>query len=337
MKIRREDHDDRLDAEDFSVEELREVVFSDSVRLPRVLALSLLAKKTYPEKLDDFRRVLSDEAQVPKVRHVAAIELFRDGSDEARQVLMDNIEVKDELVLRGVLDSLSSLGGPETLEAVATRREQETAIRSAVEPVMSMTSYRLNVEGFEVAYPEQEQFIEIDPERSETVELEPGDPETVTKSIADLSKSMPATALSSEGALTIQCGNRSLMFLFDQGFADLETPRQLLERKAAPGVVAVRYTLESDTWETRYYVFTQPVEGSQQIQILLTTTKGTVAFAGTADVEGERAVFALRTVEHPGAVPVEIDGIYEAGELHIEQARSELRSRAQLVPGPRKR
>ena len=54
--------EDVINAEQYSVEELREVVFGNSDRLPKVLALTLLGRKDYPNKLADFQRVLEDES-----------------------------------------------------------------------------------------------------------------------------------------------------------------------------------------------------------------------------------------------------------------------------------
>ena len=67
------------------------------------------------------------------------------------------------------------------------------------------------------------------------------------------------------------------------------------------------------------------------------TTTGTLAFAGRAKVEAERLSFSLRTVEHAGAVPVEIEGTYHRGQLRLERARSEVRRRSKLDPRPRNR
>jgi len=57
--------------------------------------------------------------------------------------------------------------------------------------------------------------------------------------------------------------------------------------------------------------------------------------AGIGRLAGTRMDFEIGTVEHPGALPVELRGSYDAGELHLSRARSDtVRQRSrELQPG----
>ena len=73
----------------------------------------------------------------------------------------------------------------------------------------------------------------------------------------------------------------------------------------------------------------------EQVQVLLTTSSGWLAHAGMISVQGERAEFSLRTVDHPAAVPIESESIYESGDLQLRLAHHGEPRRNQLVPKPR--
>jgi HEAT repeat protein len=96
-----------IDADTFTLEELRAAVFGDdSERLSKMLAVQLLGRKDYPEKLSDLRRVLLDEGQSIRARHSAAIELGRMNSSEAAAALREAAGIRDDFVRSAVLLAL---------------------------------------------------------------------------------------------------------------------------------------------------------------------------------------------------------------------------------------
>lgn len=300
---RQNEQADLLDSGAFGVEELREVVFGRSDRLPKALALSLLGRKEYPEeqKVDDLRRVLEDEQQPPRLRHTAAIELGRVGSRRAAEVLERAQEIQDSFVVRGVRRSLGQVRRPEVP-------------REAVSPP-------------------RQSMLRVDPERAERIQVGRLDEENASLAARQASETAPGIRLSARSALLLQCGGRNLLYLPNEDLDTPDVPRRLLREEAVVGIVAERHTLEADRWETRYHVLTRPSDSSAAFQILVTTDTGEVVFAGEGRVEGESARFSLATVDHPGGVAIEIQGSSEAGRLQIEQARSELRrKRPKLEP-----
>jgi HEAT repeat protein len=96
-----------IKADAFTLEELRAAVFGDdSERLSKTLAVQLLGRKDYPEKLSDLRSVLLDKRQPVRARHSAAIELGRMNSGGAAAVLREATGISDDFVRSGVLIAL---------------------------------------------------------------------------------------------------------------------------------------------------------------------------------------------------------------------------------------
>ncbi|PSN14182.1 hypothetical protein C7293_12800 [filamentous cyanobacterium CCT1] len=325
---------DAISSENFTVDELRDVVFGDSDRLSKSLALSLLAQKAYPNRIDDLQQVLQSNAEAAKIRHSAAIALSRIGTNEAQQVLLSNIDVENNLVLRGVLDGLAQIGNEETLQVIAARRQRLSSLRSAVQPEFSINNFMQDADRLDIVFPSTEQLLNVDVSQAETIALETATPATTRAAIASLSRRNLALDLAREQAFSIRCSGQTLLLLLNQAGLN-QRLQPFRQGRTVFGVLAMEYTLEAETWEVKYYILTQSGSVRDQVDVVLVTSKGSPVFAGTADVRGSRAEFTIRAIERPGAAAVNIEGIYEAGSLQFSQAFGERRRRNQRVPSPR--
>ena len=99
-----------MDADGFSVAELRKMAFEDKGPLSRPLALALLGRKRYPRKTQDLERFVMDETETPRLRNMAALELGRLGTPAAVKALERGLSVKEDVSLRGVLEGISLTG-----------------------------------------------------------------------------------------------------------------------------------------------------------------------------------------------------------------------------------
>lgn len=325
---------DMISGEDFEVDELREVVFGGSGRMDRVLALSLLGRKSYPEKMRDLERILAEEQEPPRLRHTAAVALGHAGTSEALERLAAHLDVQHPVVLRGILEALRRLGGRQALDAIEAQLKEDWGGVPA-RWAATLLAFQLGTAGFDVEVPDPKGLVEADPKQAHPIEVASAEAEVVERSLSDLKTKAPALELTGEGALTLVCGDQQLLWLFNRAFAQPEGARLLMKRKAVVGVVAAHYTLEGDAWEIRYYALAQPAEGRRSTDILVMTTSGITAFAGHAEVREEAASFALQAVQRPGAVPVDIQGIYEKGQVRFERAVSHLRRLEPARPTPR--
>ena len=78
---------DMIGADAYSVDELRETTFEGRGRLSRPLALALLGRKSYPQKVQDLERLLTNEQEMPRLRAMSAQFLGEIGGPDATRVL----------------------------------------------------------------------------------------------------------------------------------------------------------------------------------------------------------------------------------------------------------
>lgn len=337
------DSADAISARPYTVERLRRIVFGGAgdERLSRDVALGLLGRKDYPEKVADFERLLADEGEAPRLRTAAAVELGRVGSDEALEALARHADVKHDLVARGVLNGLRHISSPRALEVAARRTERpqgetRSPLARSERWTAALLAFRHGAPDFDLSLPKRYRFAQVDPARAQEIGVAPPRPDALSRALRDLTVNALGVELSPERAVEMRCGERELMLLFNRELVEREGLR-LFERKAVVGVVAVRHTVEGDNYSTKYGVLAQPSKG-KELRILVTTTKGVVVLAGSGRLSGDQIKFKVKAVDRPGVVAMEVEGAYTAEGVRLTRALSELkRRRPQLAQPPRKR
>jgi len=316
---------DFASAKDYTVKQLRQVLFAGSQLVPRRLAVMLLERKKYPRKLDDLRRVLDDEQEDPRTRITAASALGRLGTPAARQALRLKLDTPNAFVQRGIRQALDHLAG-----AAKPGEAAEPGEPSQI-PTWGQTlaSYRTGTPGFEIPYPPPILFASVDPSDAQVVSPQAASASLVSAVIAETHKHLPGLRLSRQNPLYLRCAEAEWLVLLAGGKPGPKTPADLAHQKALLGLVAIRFEVELEDWSPKYYILTQPGESTDQVQILLTTLRGRLALAGVAQVNGDRLEFSLRLLSEPGATPLEIAGVYETGIVRLERV---LAARTRLPP-----
>jgi hypothetical protein len=323
-----------IDPSKISLQELREAVLGNNARIPKVVALSALRSKDYPEaeKIADLERVMQDEQQSHRVRHVAALELGRIGSAGAIASLRRLSGVKNEFVQRGIMAALSMAGGePESGPKSQTPHIGRSLVKQhlAAAPTAGLR------------FPEEAEFLS--PQHGKEAAIAVAKPENATHAAKQPEIAQLGISLRTESALSVRCGKEDFLVLPTSETIDAKGPAGLLGKNGVAGVVALHHTVEIDTWSARYLVMTKASPRQNEFQILLTKPDGTIAYAGPATIQGKQARFTLRSVKHPGVIPAQIEGTLEAGVLHLNRVLSDLRitettaSAVRLRPGSKTR
>src|SRR4051794_8515322 len=100
-----EQQTDAIDPDRFSVDELREAALEEHEGgIARPLALMLLGRKDYPEKVQDLWSLLANREQPPRLRYTSARLLGELGTADAVSALERGLTVSDGLALRGVVE-----------------------------------------------------------------------------------------------------------------------------------------------------------------------------------------------------------------------------------------
>lgn len=327
-------HGDIIDPEAYSVAELRTMVFRGRGVLSRPLALALLGRKSYPQKVRDLTRLLMDEDEQPRLRNLAGQLLGRAGTKTAAQALERGLAVKNDLALRGVLQGLSLAGNPDTAKALGRLKRRKGIVGQVAARTAGLLGYRFGQRGAELAPPEDAKLLRVNPKRAVPIEIAPARGAQVTAAIAGLAAATPGLKLVATGAKSMRCAGRRLLLLFDaatlgEGLSRFHT------RKTLAGVVAERKELEGTGWEAKYHLLTEPQKDGS-VRLLVATARGVPVCTGTARIKGEKATFALRSVDRPGAVALDLQGTFEDGRVAFTQARSDQRRRPSPQPAPLK-
>ncbi|HEY2710978.1 MAG TPA: HEAT repeat domain-containing protein [Chthoniobacterales bacterium] len=294
-----------LDPEKFGIDELHKMIFEGKGPLPKVLALSVLRRKDYPDKIRDLKRVLMNEREEPRTRHAAAIELSRLGSPEAAAALRQGLKVKHSLVVRGAKSGLAALG---EVAPDSTQHWPQTLLR-----------YQKGIAETKIPFPAPSKFIALG--KANEVQFHPANDDVAALAIQHVAASGLSLTLRAQNAIALQCGQRDLLLLFTESLINGEAAKS--NRPAVLGVVAAHYTEESDHWSPNYLVLSQPSRQHAELQVLVTSSTGVVVLGGMAKLAGQHADFALKAVRQPGTVPIEVEGAYDGGKIHLTRVRSQ--------------
>lgn len=326
--------DDIIDPEAYSVAELRTMVFKGKGVLSRPLALALLGRKAYPQKVSDLTRLLMDEEEQPRLRNMAGLLLGRAGTKAASRALERGLEVKNDLALRGVLQGLSLGGSAETPKALGRLKRRKGIVGRVAARTAGLLAHRFGQRGAELAPAEAEKLLRVAPSRAVPIDIASARGAQTTAAISGLAVSAPDLRLVAAGAKSMRCAGRRLLLLFDAAVEE-EGMSRLRARKALVGVVAEHEELEGTGWEVKYRLLTEPQKDGS-IRLLVATARGVPVCAGVARIKGEKATFSLRTVDRPGAIALDIQGTFEDGRVAFTQARSDQRRRPSPRPTPLK-
>lgn len=321
---------DVIGPERYSIDELRAAALKGEGELSRPLALALLGRVDYPEKVRDLRLLLMDDAEQPRLRSMAANVLGQMGTKPAVDALERALTIQDDVALRGVLHGLSLAGGPESARAIQKLSRRRGLVGEAVRGAGNLLRHRLGQSGQAAVPPAR--TLRISTRSAEPILVKTAGRKRLDEAIRYVSAAVPSLRLTPVGAVTLECMGRDLTFIFDEEMAALGVVR-LSYAKAEAGVVVAPNIVEGVGWEVKHHVLTEPRRDGT-VAITVTSARGRPVYTGIARVRGERAEFTLRTADAPGLAAIDVRGTFENGRLRFEEARSEPRARRK-APAPR--
>jgi hypothetical protein len=318
---------DRIDAEAYSVEELRAAVSEGRGPLSRPLALGLLARKQYDQKVDDLGRVLTDAKEMPRLRAMAAQALGEMHEPAAVRALERGLETQDGVTLRAVAKALGQAGNPDHVARLEDLAQRSDLVGREAERAAGVLRQRLGQPkpGRPSWQPARGPGR---PDDWTAIEAEPPGAEDVRQ----VAEGARGVRLAREGGLSLRCQGRHLLFLFTE-----DALGRGLDAVASPGdigVVAQPHQVEGVGFEQTHRVAVEP-RGGGEFDVVVTTHDGRPVFAGQGRVQGGEARFDLGTVDRPGALSVEISGRFDGRELRLESGRSATRRRSSPAPALR--
>ena len=334
---------------------LRSLVRSQENETERIAAISALCRRVdlaAAEMITDLTAVLRSRDEVPSLRYAAAVELGRLATAESSDVLLDVLSMavtRDEsaLVIRGAAAALLQVGRVPVTEIIALVAEWPEVLAS-LRLLLTMHAFRHDLEPGEVAAPPIRPadltVARVRRDQANAMNFQAAPPAIVQQVREGAQHLLSGEDLDERGASLIQCGEQRLAFVPTAGSLAVESMLGRLKRRSVAGVVSVHYHLESDSWEPKYVLITQPgprAKGKPRlVQLVLLDTTGVPAYVGDATVTDSGARWTMRAVRKPGAIPARLKGRVEKGRLVVQEAVSELRKvdrrQPRLLSAPRR-
>ncbi len=316
---------DMIDADAYSVDELREATFEGPARLSRPLALALLGRKDYPQKVQDLERLLTNEQEVPRLRAMSAQFLGDMGGPDATRVLERGLDTRQGVTLRAVALALGKTGSRDHISRLESLTQRPDPVGREARRALGLLTDRLPGTETTRLSPEVSRLSPGQDER--TAEIDVGTPSE--EDLAGAIRGVPSRRLSREGALSLRCQGRNLVFLFAED--SLRRGVDLFAHQGEIGAVAERRKVEGTGWEERYRIIVEP-RPNRVFGVAVTTHDARPLLRGEGQIHGQEARFRLGSLDAPGALPVEVRGRFDGQRLTIDEARSSQRRRPAKTP-----
>jgi hypothetical protein len=320
------------------LERIYEILRDRSRGSERKLALLSLRRRSDiapDEARRIFRATLDDEGEAPALRVAAAVEIARQGGPEATDLLTRALSVArrqeaPQPVLRSIADQLLR-SGAEVAGEIPRMLASDPELLATLRFPLAVNAFRRNLEAPRIEVPPPAKLLDIPEKGAEPIRFSSAGPEAARAIVERAEDLLPGLRFDPEAATAIDCGGQRLAF---QPVAGALNPQELemagRERKIL-GVVSVFYDLESEAWDPKYLVVSQPSPNGGADLMLLTTT-GALAWASPFRVEGSTTAFTLRPVDRSGAQLAEIAGSVADGQLRFTEARSLQRKHRKRTP-----
>jgi hypothetical protein len=323
--------DDAIGPDRYSLDELRAAALRGEGELSRPLALALLSRVDYAQKVRDMTRLLMNDTEIPRLRGMAATALGQVGTRAAVNALQRALAITDDVALRGVLQGLSLSGGEASSAAVRTLSRRRGVVGEAVRSTGVLLRHRLGAAGAGAALPSG--TLRVSAKTAQPITVRAATPSRAAQAVEYVHREAPALRLTPSGAVALRCIDRDLLFVFTDDVAKGGVAR-IAEAKAEAGVVALRRVVEGSGWEVKHHVLTEPKKDGS-IGITVTSARGRPLYAGTAAIDGEQATFVLRALDTRGVAAIDVRGTFARGRLSISEARSDQRVRRKAAtPAP---
>jgi hypothetical protein len=300
---------------------LLEIVRGNDKIFTRKYAMTLLQKSDFPNKHEEFEELLNDEKEDSRIRYHAAMNLWKINTKESIESLINSGHIRDDLILSGVMMALGRIGGESSLELIGKVGKTVTGIAASQAKFAAvLISHRLGLEGNDLPVPNNRDYL-VKLSKARSILINPAENAETQLCLSSLANQPYGIEFSEGPKYMINCGRNELMLLFNKEFSRDDAAEKMAERKAFLSLIA-RKSQTDNTYSPSALVLTSPSRLKKDIDILIYSPKGNVIMGGQARKNKNRALFSIRTISKPGAVPVQIEGEFEIGKIKIKTALS---------------
>ena len=125
--------------------------------------------------------------------------------------------------------------------------------------------------------------------------------------------------LTQRPAYQINLGDNSIILL-NREYANKESIKALLKRKAIPGLIAQK-SMETGRYFVSYLILTSPKKQKNEINIWIVRSHGKISYGGTAKIKDGEMKFSIRSISEIGVSPLIIEGRISPSSFDLKKAR----------------
>jgi hypothetical protein len=283
----------------------------------RASALQLLALLDPEGTLAVAGRIVSEGASPALM--ATAIRAAGAAEDDAIPLLSAFAAAPDPAVALAAWATLAQIARSNDLPALEALAGQTSGIVAAQASfTLTVVANRSGATGFEVPMPADTLEVDL------MLPLASIDSGPVSGDDFALLARMPRrerylVGLDQDHVTAIDCGGAHMLLVTDADFLGALVD-VLLPSPALAGIVVLR-DRTGTSYSVRYLVITSP-DGAGGLLVSVHQTGGTQVYFGAAEVTGSEATLTLRTVAHPGAVPIQVTAVVAGTGISFAEAHS---------------
>lgn len=307
----------------FTIEELRDNVAGRTNTIPRTSAIKILSGSNIPDKHKDLEMLLQNNDEPSNIRYLAATGLGRIADSAAKVILNQSIASEpDEQVLTAIATALGRIGDEYSLNLITQAKQRINAdfAASRAQFAISLISYRLGLEGNDIPFPNEEDFLNT-PTDAFQMQISEATEEEIKICKLSLITEPFGIELADRPALQIKYDMGVGMALLNRDIVGEQGVQLLSQRKALVGLFADK-TEEYGTYSVSYLIFSSPNQRSGEINLIVTRPNGILVSAGKARIiQPENIEFSIRAVSQLGVFAMVVEGLIQNRILQIKTAQ----------------
>jgi hypothetical protein len=236
----------------------------------------------------------------------------------ANKILVNNLSIRDDVVLSGVVKALGWIGDQRAFEAIS-RLSGTAGERAATGARFASTliAHRLGLDGGESSNDVNVDYLDLQHDAARRLSLDSADPKEAEMCLRSVVEHPYGIEYAEAPMYQLRCGQNAWMVLFNRDCVGRDVVERLRRHKSLLSVIAYR-SRASRLYAPVYLVMTAPSGGG--VAILVYRASGGMQFGGETRIDDGIASFSMRAAARPGAFAVRLDGTFDGVRLTMSTA-----------------
>lgn len=300
---------------------------------PRSAAMTMLRVSDSRDKINIFNELLIDEREAPRVRYLAAENLYLLNTADARMSLMEaSRKVKNPEAQVCIVKSLGRIGKEDALnEIIRIKEGADGVLLHHAQFAASLIAHRFGLDGHDLSVPKK--MLKIPADEAAPVDFLHPQKEEAELCLKSLQTEPFDMEFSVHSMRQLNCRGLRWMLVMNKQYVQANSFNSLKKRKTLLGAMASK-SMENNTYSIAYLMLTAPSSDGKNVDIFIPRVTGEHGFVGKATPQrGGEAKFVVKSSDQVGIFPMETKGRFTTGgELELESVVSAVRVKRKRTP-----